>query len=264
MKIDLDKYYTPTETARYCFDKAFEIVGYNNITDIIEPSAGDGSFSKLWPFCTAYDILPEHPDIIQQDFLTLDIPYKKGRLFIGNPPYGRGMLLAQKFFKKCVELGDYIAFILPISQLNNTTVLYEFDLIYSEDLNKLTYSDRNGLHCCFNIYRRPEKGLNSKPVWDVKDITIIRQDHKDYDNLTNYDIRMVYWGSGCAGKILSPTDKKFAGEYKIIINNDFLSDRIKQVIINTDWRSELSKIAMTRIKQYQIYEILKREIPEFK
>lgn len=264
MKIEHDKYYTPPVTAKKCFDKTFEIIGSSNITDIIEPSAGGGAFVDQCPFITAYDIVPEHPDVIKQDFLQLDIPYKKGRLFIGNPPYGRGMDLAIKFFKKCVELGDYIAFILPISQLNNTMVLYEFDLVHSEDLAKIDYSNVN-LHCCFNIYKKPETGkLNSKPMWEVKDITIVRQDHKNYDDLKNYDIRMVYWGSGCAGRILSPTDRKFAGEYKIIINNDKLRDRIKEVLINTNWRGELSKIAMTRIKQYQIYEILKREIPEFK
>ena len=136
-------------------------------------------------------------------------------------------------------------------------------MIYSEDLGEKNYSNVN-LHCCLNIYRRPEKGLNSKPNYDIKDITILRQDRKGYDKLVNWDIRMVYWGSGCAGRILSSTDKKFAGEYKIIINNDLLRDRIKQVIIDTDWRGELAKIAMTRIKQYQIYEILKRDIPEFK
>ena len=263
MKIENDKYYTPPDLAQYCFDKTVEVIGIKNITDIIEPSAGDGSFSKLWPFCTAYDIEPEHPDIIKQDFLTLNISYKKGRLFIGNPPYGRGMLLVQKFFKKCIGLGDYISFILPISQLNNTISLYEFDLVYSEDLGKKIYSDRT-IHACLNIYKRPEDGkLNSKPVLNIQDITIVRQDHKNYDELVNYDIRMVYWGSGCAGRILSPEDRKFAGEYKIIIHNDALRERIKDVIKNTDWKKELNIIAMTRIKQYHIYEVLKREIPEF-
>jgi hypothetical protein len=262
MKIENDKYYTPPELAKYCFDKTIEIIGYNNITDIIEPSAGDGSFSKLWPFCTAYDIEPEHPDIIKQDFLELNLPYKKGRLFIGNPPYGRGMDLAIRFFKKCVEFGDYISFILPISQLNNSITLYEFDLIYSEDLGKKNYSDRD-IHACLNIYKRPEKGLNSKPSVKMKDITILRQDRKGYDEFVDYDIRLVYWGSGCAGRILSPTDKKYSGEYKIIIHNEKLKDRIKEIISTTDWKEELNTIAMIRIKQYHIFELLKRNIPEF-
>lgn len=73
MRIEKDKYYTPIEIAKRCFDKTIEIIGYNNITEIIEPSAGDGSFSSLWPFCIAYDIEPEHPDIAMVRIKQYDI-----------------------------------------------------------------------------------------------------------------------------------------------------------------------------------------------
>ena len=47
--------------------------------------------------------------------------------------------------------------------MNNVKQLYEFDLVYSEDLGKWDYSGVD-LHCCFNIYKRPSSGvLNSKP-----------------------------------------------------------------------------------------------------
>lgn len=260
-KIENDKYYTPEKLSKYCIDKTYEIIGDLNISDIIEPSAGDGSFSKQMFFCTAYDIEPEHKGIIKQDFLKLDIPYKKGRLIIGNPPYGPKMHLVVKFFKKSVELGDYISFILPISQLNNNASLFEFDLIYSEDLGLQYYTDRK-IHCCFNIYKRNENGLHKKPKFEMNDITIVRDAKKDYNNIQDYDIRMCYWGSGSAGKILSKDDKRYAGEYKIKINNEKLKDRIIEVLSNTDWKKELKTIAMLKIKQFHIYNILKREIPE--
>ena len=88
--------------------------------------------------------------------ITQDIKYLWGRLIIGNPPYGRCMNMAQKFYKKSVGIADHIAFILPISQFNNTRSMYEFDLVYSEDLGVQHYSDRD-LHCCFNIYSRIKK-----------------------------------------------------------------------------------------------------------
>ncbi len=103
MRIKNDKYYTPKNLAKHCIEKTFEIIGKENITEIIEPSAGNGRFSLQIPNCVAYDIEPEHDSIIQQDFLTLKIPYKEGRLFIGNPPYGSRMVLAQKFFKKSIK-----------------------------------------------------------------------------------------------------------------------------------------------------------------
>ena len=260
-KIENDKYYTPVSLAKECIDKTFKIIGEENISDIIEPSAGDGSFSNQLFFCTAYDIEPEGNNIIQQDFLELQLPYKEGRLLIGNPPYGTKMHLVVKFFKKAIQLGDYVSFILPISQLDNIVSLYEFDLIHSEDLGLQQYTDRK-LHCVLNIYKRPDKGLNKKPNFKMKDLSIVRETNKGYDDIQNYDLRMVYWGSGCAGKILSPTDKRYAGEYKITIHNEKLKDKIIEVLSNTDWHKELKFIAMLRIKHYHIYNLLKREIPE--
>jgi len=96
----------------------------------------------------------------------------------------------------------------------------------------------------------------------MNDLTIVRETNKGYDDIQNYDLRMVYWGSGCAGKILSPQDKKYAGEYKITIHNEKLKERIISVLSNTDWHKELKFIAMLRIKHYHIYNLLKREIPE--
>jgi len=259
-KIQNDKYYTSIKLSKYCIDKTFEIIGEENISEIIEPSAGDGSFSNQLFFCTAYDIEPEQDDIIKQDFLKLDLPYKKGRLFIGNPPYGPKMHLVVKFFKKSVELGDYISFILPISQLDNNASLFEFDLIYSEDLGLQEYSDRK-VYCCLNIYKRGET-LHTKPSFKMNDITIVRDAKKNYNDIQDYDIRMCYWGSGSAGKILDKDDKRYAGEYKIKIHNEKIKDRIVEVLSNINWKTELKTIAMLKIKMYHIYNVLKREIPE--
>lgn len=263
-KIKHDKYYTPIELAKDCIDKVYETIGIENITEIIEPSAGNGNFSNQLDNCKAYDIEPEHQSITKQDFLDLDMPYKKGRLFIGNPPFGERMNLAQKFFKKCVAQGDYIAFILPISQLWNDSSLYEFDLIYSQDLGKQNYTDRN-LHCCFNIYRRPKNGaLNTKKKNKLNDITIIRQDSKKYKEVgDDFDIRMCYWGNGSAGKILSD-DENYSAEYKIIINNPELKDEVIHVLTNVNWWNELNCIAMLKIQQFHVIKVLKKYIPNIK
>lgn len=259
-KIDLDKYYTNPQIAKLCIDKTLQIIGEKNITSIIEPSAGNGSFSSQI-ICQAYDIQPEAESIIQANYLELDIEYQKGRLVIGNPPFGSRMNLAQKFFKKSIEIADWIAFILPISQYNNSGSMFEFDLIWSQDLGVTNFSDRD-LHCCFNIYKRPDNGLNKKTNAKLSDIKIIRQDSKNYDNL-KYDLRMCYWGNGSAGKILQDGEK-YSGEYKIIVNNLELKDKIIEVLSNINWKEELDFIAMLRIKQYHIIDILKKYIPEIK
>ena len=267
-KIENDKYYTPISLANYCWDKVLEVIGEENISEVVEPSVGNGSFlcHEKGFVHFAYDVEPEcHSNItniIKGDYLTQDINYLWGRLIIGNPPYGRCLNLAQKFYKKSVEIADYIAFILPISQLNNTRSMYEFDLVYSEDLGVQHYTDRD-LHCCFNIYKRPENGeLNKKPVAKLKDITIYRQDSKGYVD-RDFDIRMCYWGDGTAGKILKDGEN-YSAEYKIKINNQILKDEIIKVLTVFDWKEYLNCIAMRKIQQFHIIDVLKEQIPDIK
>lgn len=266
MRITDDKYYTPIDLANYCWSKVGEIIGFDKINDIIEPSVGDGSFLHytIAPnLC--YDIQPECQseliEIIKGDYLQNKLKYSNNRLVIGNPPYGRCLNMAQKFFKKSIEIADYIAFILPISQLNNVQSMYEFDLIYSEDLGERVYTDRK-LHCCFNIYKRPLCGLNKKTISKLKDITICRNDSSKYDNF-DFDVRMCYWGDGSAGKILSKNEH-YSAEYKIKINNVQLKENIIEVLSNFDWQSYLHCIAMRKIQQFHICDVLKQQIPNIK
>lgn len=261
-KIINDKYYTPIDLAYKLINKTYDVIGKDVITEVIEPSVGSGSFSLQIDNCIAYDIESEDESIYKQDFLDLNIDYKRGRLIIGNPPFGSRLNLAQKFFKKSVEIADYIAFILPISQLHNTNSMFEFDLIYSEDLGKQLYSDRQ-LHCCFNIYKRPINGLNSKPKNKLKDVEIIRQDSKKYNEVIEYDLRMCYWGNGSAGKIIKE-DEHYSDEYKIVIHNKKLKDDIIKVLYNVNWWDELNCIAMLKIQQFHIINVLKKYIKEIK
>ena len=267
-KLDLDQYYTSYEDMEYCVNKAWDIIydlGYS-VSEFLEPSAGEGVFSDYLMTSgldvIAIDIEPKGENIIKADYLTYDIEYKKGRFVIGNPPYGARLNMAQKFYKKSVQIADYIAFILPISQLNNTQSMYEFDLVYSEDLGKLVFSDSRKVHCCLNVYIRPKNGLNKKKKSKLEDITIIRQDKKGYDDIKE-DIRICYWGDGTVGKVLKP-DEHYSGEYKIIINNKDLKDEIIDFFNTIDWKKELNSTAMKKIQQFHIIEMLKKYIPNIK
>ena len=262
MKIDNDKYYTPIDLAKYCIDKTFEIIGKENITDIIEPSAGNGSFSNQLD-CTAYDLYPEGDNIIKQDYLKLDLPYKKGRLIIGNPPYGRANNLSVQFYKQAIKQGDYISFILPISQLNNNQKMYEFDLIYSEDLGKQIYSNIK-LHCCFNIYKRNPNGLNKKPNYKLKDVEI-KEYRRGKGGQTipsdyNYDIAICGWGN--VGNKVEYTGQ-YVKEIYIKIKNAKYRQEVIDLINNTDWKKYMSSITRANsLKLWQIYKYIKEQIPE--
>ena len=263
-KIKNDKYYTPPDLAQYIVKKTNDVIGNNNITEYLEPSAGAGVFLDYLdkPYL-AYDIEPEDDRVVKQDYLKLELEHKQGRCVIGNPPFGRGNSLSMAFYKKSIKLAEYIAFILPISQHKNNVQLYDYDLIYSEDLGKRTYSDIE-LHCCFNIYKRPEKGLNKKPNYKLKDINIVeyRRDGREIKVPDGYDYAMGSFGAGCVGKEVEHVGK-YALECYFYINNNNLKDKIINVLKTTDWKSLSKGISGTyRLPQWKIYKYIKEQIPE--
>ena len=260
-KIKNDKYYTPDHIVEYCVNKTEEIIGRDNITEYLEPSAGSGVFLKYLnkPY-KAYDIEPESNLVIKQDYLKLHLNYKKGRCIIGNPPFGIKNNLSVKFYKKAIKEGDFISFILPISQFDSTQSLYEFDLIYSEDLNKQMYSDRE-VHCCLNIYKINSKGYNKKPIHTLKDV-FIADIHKGKNVSPNdYDISICSWGS--VGKVCEHKDQ-YKQQIYITINNKKLKKQIIDLITKTDWKNYSSITASPRLPTWRIYKLLKEKIPGIK
>jgi predicted RNA methylase len=182
---DLDKFYTKKEVARECINDFFRIV-HPSINDmIVEPSAGNGSFSKQLEFFTenliSYDIHPENDNIIKMDFLETDLKNCKQSIhIIGNPPFGKQSKLAKLFIKKSCQFSKSISFILPKSfkkdSFKNTFDKF-FHLIYEKDLEKNAFLINNkeyDVPCVFQIWVRydyerkiPEK-LRSKYFKFVK------------------------------------------------------------------------------------------------
>jgi len=231
------------------------------ITETIEPSAGNGSFSLQIPNCIAYDLEPEHESIIKQDFLKLELPYKKGRLFIGNPPFGTRNTLSVGFYKQATKMGDYIAFILPVSQYNNNQQMYEFDLIHSEVLPLIEYSGQK-LMCCFNVYKRSDKGLNTKPYdYNLKDITILEwRRGGSYKTPEKYDLGICSWGASIGKEIKH--QGQFALENYIIVNNPKFKDAVIEKMKEAKWCELYPNIATPRLGQWKIYKYLKEQIPK--
>lgn len=249
-KINLDKYYTNTELAKYCIDKTKEVVGEDNITEYLEPSAGNGAFSLQIPNCVAYDIEPEHESIIKQNYLELDTLYKKGRLIIGNPPFGERNNLSRSFYDKSVELGDYISFILPISQYNNIDSLYKFDLIHSEILPTIEYSGVK-INCCLNIYKRPKNGLNKKQDFKIDWIRIHRDDQDGYENI-NADLCIFRRGASVGKEKFTDTHTQ---TYKIVVNDKSKIEYVKDKILNFDWSDFKKHQSAPSLSKNDIYRL---------
>ena len=266
MKLVNDKYYTPESLAKKLIFITMRVLKNENITEIMEPSAGNGAFSHNIPNCRAYDISPEADDIIKADFLALQFRYKKGRLFIGNPPFGTKNWTSRYFFKKCCEIGDYIAFIQPIGQLNNDISNYMFDLIYSIDIGVVKFSDRD-LHCCFNIWRRPKNRMNKRrPDYTMKDVVILEYRRGKSNPFTggmmpppDFDLSVCSWGNGCVGKTPKYVGQ-YASELYIYIKNEKYRDEVMNFLSYDNIRKIASGVSMKRLGAQLLYKYLRDNI----
>lgn len=261
-KLHLDKYYTSDEVAQYCIDVARKVLKGKAITEVVEPSAGNGVFSKKIKNCIAYDIEPEDESVIQQDFLKLDIPYKEGRLFIGNPPFGDRFNIGRQFVKRCINLGDYVAFILPISQYKNNYLFSGSWLLHSEDLKEQEYTDRN-IHCCFNVYQKMDsKNKNEYQLRQVKLVEQIKnknpkrnRPYLDHD----YDFRICSWGAS-AGRILN-NNEHYAKEIAFYIDKEY-KNIIKNLFMNNSVVEFYHMTSTPNLVLWQVYNYIKENISE--
>ena len=238
-----DKYYTPDWLVKYTIDKAIEILGKDNITEVIEPSAGDGAFIEMLrnTFDNSiplkfYDLYPEHPDIIKMDYKKLMLSYKKGRLVIGNPPFGTSSSLWKAFCKKSAKIADYIAFISPASQYNSNYYFKEGVLVYSELLNDVEYigSEVEGgkaqkVRTCLNIYKVYDR--EEQEDWRLERL---EQDVKIFgtakdDKEVDADFHLRWWANGGnhhAGQW--DPERMFAMHLSVKVLNTNVYEKVKQ------------------------------------
>ena len=228
-------------------------------------------FLKYLPSDTiAYDIEPESDNIIKQDYLTLDLPYDENLCVIGNPPYGSRLNLAKAFCNKSFEIAEYVSFILPISQLNNTQSIYKYDLIYSEDLKEQEYSDRK-VHCCLNIYRRNKSREYNKLVsYKDSEIIEIREVIKNNNPKRNrelgdfkYDIKMLAWGNATNGRNIGcflSEDENYAKTFYIKIKKEEYRDKVVKLLREVKWQEIYPMIAVFNLLQWQVYKYINDNI----
>lgn len=189
MKIENDKFYTKQTVAKECIN----LINLSLYDLIIEPSAGNGAFSKHIK-CVAYDIEPEDSSIIKQDFLLIDKPQCQNLLIIGNPPFGKRSALAKEFIKKSISIGaKTIAFILP-DTFNKITMQKVFPRDWKLIMvHKITdtcfetkYSDYH-VPCSFFIWSTIIDGddLREKEVPQCSDFSFLKRGDMTADFVIN-------------------------------------------------------------------------------
>lgn len=158
----LDKFYTLPSYSKKCIDNVCNMYNITTWDLIIEPSAGQGSFLFQIPSENklGLDILPEHPDILRQDFFTYSPPPDKTNiLVIGNPPFGKISSIAVKFFNHAAQWANVIAFIVPRT-FRKTSIQNKlnrhFHLKHDEDVpcKPCCFSPPMAVKCCFQIWEK--------------------------------------------------------------------------------------------------------------
>ncbi|HUS49554.1 MAG TPA: hypothetical protein VMZ91_05280 [Candidatus Paceibacterota bacterium] len=160
----LDKFYTKNSIV----DMVLSNINLSLYSTVIEPSAGNGSFSKKIKNCIALDIKPEDDTIIKMNFFHFNYSnIKQPILIIGNPPFGRNGNLALKFIKQASLFSNTIAFILPKS-FKKQSIYNRIPLNFWKDKeinipeNSFCYMDEEvNIPCVFQIYNK-RKELRTK------------------------------------------------------------------------------------------------------
>lgn len=237
MRDPLDKFYTTIENSQYCLNTL-------NLEDydlIVEPSAGNGSFSNRIKNCVAYDIAPEDNKILKQDFLSIDSDSfrmkheKKKLLFVGNPPFGRRSMIAKKFIQKCIELGaTTIAFILPdtFKKYTNQKIFgEEWRLVIQDDLPETFFDfqeEKIHIPCSWFVWTK-DKGIN--PNKDLRKFP--PKPTNDFKFLSRGDLDADYTINGNNGKVkdLSEVTNSKAEHY-IYVNDRSKVKETREIMSN--------------------------------
>jgi hypothetical protein len=238
--INKDQYYTKKEEANRLSLLIKNFEWFSGIKKVIEPSAGEGSFSDCFSECIAYDIEPRKGNIIEADFIKIDIPYEEGTLSIGNPPFGRNGSLALSFLKKCCQISDYVAFILPLSftkESIKSKVPLTHTLIHEEILKEeVFYTDKNKTHpvrCLFQIWKRSprEKEIFNEETSDFRFVS--------FDQTPDYLMKRVGGNAGKISSDLNSSAKSSSYYIKVNIDRDLFDERFRSI----KW-SEISSLTV--------------------
>lgn len=248
-KINLEQFFTTEENAKFCLSK----LDLKNFDNIIEPSAGSGSFSNLIKDCIAFDIEPKNENIIKQDFLELNTEQfiNKNNLVIGNPPFGRQSSLAIKFINKSAEFANIIAFILPKSFKKESTInkldkhLFLVN-VYELPNTKFFFEEESfDIPCSFFIFEKRKELRIKEQLPTVADFSFVKKEEADCS------IRRVgFYAGKIEGLEVSPSSHYFVKWNTATAKDNYL--KLKFDLDNTVGARSLSKTEIIK-KYYNTY-----------
>lgn len=179
-------------------------------------------------------------------------------LVIGNPPFGRANKLSVQFVKASLLHSPYVAIIQPISQLDQNRTMKDTELLYSEDLGIMKYSNKP-VHCCFNIYHKCKDG--HKQNFDIPGVLECRhifrsgkQQHSD--DILNYpwDFRVSAWGN-----IRLLEDGETCPNEVVLKTDSTMREWVGQKLRQCDYKALLSCVSTPNLPAWRLKKWLKEE-----
>jgi len=254
-----DEYYTDHSYALHCCEIIKNKFYRFKIDTIIEPSAGNGSFSKgIELLCKnnrtvhMYDITPKKSYIIKKDFFEVSI--NNNTLVIGNPPFGFAANMAVKFFNHAAkQKAKIIAFILPRTfkkdSIKNKLNL-NYKLSYEEDCPKNSFlleDNKYDVPCVFQVwvYVKKQRDIEN---WDINNEWV---DYTSPDK-ASFCIRRV---GGRAGKVLEGNILSYSKQSTYFCKEKVKG--VKNVLKNIDFTTEINSTAGVRsLSKREIHKAL--------
>lgn len=230
---ELDQFYTKRSIAVECYAQFITFLKNNSIeqTVFLEPSAGSGAFYSLLPSNRlGIDLEPKIDGVICHDFLTYPLD-RSDYLTIGNPPFGRNSSLAVKFFNKCAEHSNVIAFVLPKTFKKASTLKKlnkNFHLSHEYDLPEFSFEFEDKAYNVSSVFQIWVK--SSTPRVDTKSIV----QHSDFIFTTKENANFAIQRVGFAAGSIKDNFAHVALSSHYFIE---ASDIVKNIFKNIDWNS---------------------------
>jgi len=260
-KSELDKFYTDHQVAR---DLASEVLNmYKDSVRYVEPSAGDGAFSKWLPSDSiAYDIEPQAEGILQKDFFSVEsIP--EGTCVIGNPPFGQRNNLSKGFILHSILLGaKAIAFVLPMVYRKPSLQKVfpsDYSLILDKSLGRESFTlEGHPYHvpCCFQVWEKHSEQEDLRFTTEF-----IRSN--SYFSLCKKDDADLFVFGAAPKKIIRPEDVKPSNRGYYIKAISRTKDELKEMLMEIDL-SQYGKSSVNAgvywLTQAELLEYAEREL----
>ena len=272
--VELDCFYTHPCIAQECNESLYSVMRNDCVNSdnyhFIDPGAGTGVFYNLMPEGrrTGIDILPTHPEFIDQDYLTWSPPDPNNCQYvvIGNPPFGYRAWLALAFMNHSATFADYIGFILPMAFQSDGKGSPKYrvrgaELILSRQLPSDAFVDMNGntvkLNTLWQIWRRGVNRMKTfKTCNEWIDIFTVdtRKERLCGQNRmkeADYFLQRTFYGN--PPRLVRDFSKvRYACGYGLILKKE--REKIVHLLKDTDW-FHYSNLAVHNCRHISMYHI---------